>query len=102
MLRGRGRLPGRPGRLGRLRDGFLDLVERSTAGAEAIVYRSMTTLMTAALPGSVLREREPARRRLDQPAPDHQALRLDRSARAFHGARSRPKQAAISWHVKGP
>ena len=50
--------------------------ERSIASAEAMVYWSMTMLMTAALPGHVLRERESARCRLNQPAARRQPLDL--------------------------
>ena len=76
--------------------------ERSIASAEAMVYWSMTMLMTAALPGHVLRERNrPGAGSISQPRAVSR-LAFDRSASTFPGTASRPKQAAISWHVNVP
>lgn len=76
--------------------------ERSIASAEAMVYWSMTMLMTPRCPAtSFASVNRPGAGSVSQPRAVSR-LAFDRSASTFPGTGSRPKQAAISCHVKAP
>ncbi|BBC29123.1 hypothetical protein SGFS_004140 [Streptomyces graminofaciens] len=76
--------------------------ERCTTSAEAMVYWSMTMVMTRRLAGHAPREREPAWRGRGSQPRETRRFAFDCSAFTRAATASMPNKTAISWQVNGP